>query len=134
MKVNKLIKYILNGILATIICSNASFAQKLIWEQKFSSSDLYYRNMAIDSTDNVYVLASDNIILFSSDFGENWDQINLPFINDPNNIDIAADKYNHIYLTRTSISSPGIFKSTDSGSTWFPLNFWSRQNCIRIIC
>lgn len=98
------------------------FPQELLWEKKFNSADLYYQNIAIDSAGKIYVLTLEGIILFSSDFGENWDQIYLPFI-DAYNRDIAVDKYNHIYLTRASSNSPGIFKSTDSGSTWFSLNF-----------
>ncbi len=124
-------KYYLISILFLSLTSQI-FSQELFWEQKYSSPDLYYINIAFDSSDNIYVLTSDSAILFSSDFGENWDRINLPFI-EPSQRDIAIDAHNHIYLTRASgNSSPGIYKSTDYGSTWFPLNFGVNRSASKL--
>jgi photosystem II stability/assembly factor-like uncharacterized protein len=101
-----------------------SLAQELLWEQKFSSSDLYYQNIAIDSTGKIYVLTLntlENNIFVSIDFGENWSKLELPY-NDYYYRDIATDQYNHIYLSRTS-NPKGVLKSTDDGATWFSLSF-----------
>ncbi len=114
--------------LISILClvTNESFPQNSFWEQKYSLED-YYLNIAIDSSNNIYILTAINGLLISNDFGETWSQINLPFNNEDYR-DIAVDKNNHLYLSRASSVSTGILKSTDNGLTWFSLNFGTNRS------
>lgn len=100
---------------------NVSTDGGLNWSIKFIGIFCQAPFVEIDPKDNktVYVGINPPQIWHSSDYGQTWDSLPIPFIDCINDFEIAPSNDSIMYAAY----SVGIFKSTDKGNTWAQLPF-----------
>ena len=94
------------------------------WNYMPPCTSIFFPFIEIDRSDQrvVYVSELPNQFLRSFDYGTTWDTINSPTI--PTSLAVANDDPNLLYIS----SYEGVYKSTDRGETWNPLNIFTYNN------
>jgi len=74
-----------------------------------------FRIMAISPSDENYIYAAkDNLLIKTSDGGNNWEEVYMPNGGDITDIEVSIDNPEVVYLSLSFDSSPRVYKSTDA--------------------